>query len=104
MIFRRDFFLPNSLFALFAATVICIFLATPGPATAQRLPDTVRPLHYSLTLTPDLKAATFSGVETIDVALADPTYVVTLNSAEIECLSVSRSEEHTSELQSPCNL
>ena len=89
MIFRRDFFLPNSLFALFAATVICIFLATPGPATAQRLPDTVRPVHYSLTLTPDLKAATFSGVETIDIALADPTYTVTLNSAEIEFQSVS---------------
>ena len=42
-------------------------------ASAQRLPQTVRPEHYTLTLTPDLKAATFSGVETIDVTLAEPT-------------------------------
>src|ERR1035437_7232596 len=41
----------------------CIFLST---ASAQRLPQTIRPEHYRLWLAPDLKAATFSGVETID--------------------------------------
>jgi hypothetical protein len=30
----------------------------------------VRPESYTLTLTPDLKAATFSGIESIAVALA----------------------------------
>ena len=31
------------------------------PAQAQRLPQTIKPEHYSLTLTPDLKGATFAG-------------------------------------------
>jgi len=56
---------------------------------AQRLPQTVRPEHYALTLTPDLKAATFSGKETIDVTLAEPLRRITVNAAEIEFQSVS---------------
>jgi aminopeptidase N/puromycin-sensitive aminopeptidase len=62
------------------ATLGCIFLST---ANAQRLPQSVRPEHYTLTLTPDLKAATFSGVESIDVTLAESTDHITLNAAEI---------------------
>jgi aminopeptidase N/puromycin-sensitive aminopeptidase len=89
MILPRNLLIRIHLFASAPATFLCIALATVAPVDAQRLPDTVRPLHYSLTLAPDLKAATFSGVETIDIALADPTYTVTLNSAEIEFQSVS---------------
>ncbi len=72
-------------FAVIAA-LGCIFLSA---ASAQRLPQTVRPEHYSLKLTPDLKAATFSGVETIDVNLAEPTDHITLNAIEIAFESVS---------------
>ncbi len=50
-----------------SAGFLCLSLASASSANAQRLPDTVRPEHYTLTLTPDLKAATFSGVESIDV-------------------------------------
>ncbi len=46
-----------------SAAFLSLCLAWASPATAQRLPQTVRPTHYTLTLTPDLKAATFSGVE-----------------------------------------
>ena len=53
-----------------AVTFTCLILAPVRTANAQRLPDTVRPEHYTLALTPDLKAATFSGVETIDVTIA----------------------------------
>ncbi|HTH52358.1 MAG TPA: M1 family metallopeptidase [Edaphobacter sp.] len=55
---------------------------------AQRLPSGVHPEHYSLTLTPDLKDATFSGEETIDVVLDAPSKTITLNAAEIKFLSV----------------
>jgi aminopeptidase N len=58
-------------------------------ANAQRLRDTVRPEHYALSLTPNLKAATFSGVETVDVAVAMETNTITLNSAEIAFQSVT---------------
>ncbi len=68
------------------AALGCIFLST---ASAQRLPQTVRPEHYTLILTPDLKAATFSDIETIDMTLAEPTDHITLNAAEITFQAVS---------------
>ncbi|WP_158748646.1 M1 family metallopeptidase [Acidobacterium sp. S8] len=55
---------------------------------AQRLPDTVRPEHYILVLTPDLKAATFTGSEKIDVQIQTPADSITLNAAEIKFRSV----------------
>ncbi|HMF54695.1 MAG TPA: M1 family aminopeptidase [Edaphobacter sp.] len=55
---------------------------------AQHLPAGVKPEHYSLVLTPDLKAATFAGEETIDVVLDAPSKAITLNAAEIKFLSV----------------
>jgi aminopeptidase N/puromycin-sensitive aminopeptidase len=72
-----------------AAALLCLAIAVAGPAKAQRLPTTVIPEHYTLLLTPDLKAATFTGVETIEVTLAEPSKAITLNSAEIEFQSVA---------------
>ncbi len=60
----------------------------PLSSQAQRLPRNAHPLHYSLALTPDLKAATFSGDETIDLTLNAPSTTITLNAAEITFLSV----------------
>lgn len=59
-------------------------LILAGPAGAQRLGNNVRPEHYTITLAPDLKAATFTGSETIDVSVASPTKIITLNAIEIE--------------------
>jgi aminopeptidase N/puromycin-sensitive aminopeptidase len=73
------------MFALMAA-LGCVFLT---PASAERLPQSVRPEHYALALTPDLKAATFTGVESIDVTLAEPTDHITLNAVELELKSVT---------------
>jgi len=58
-------------------------------ARAERLPKTVIPEHYALTLAPDLKTATFTGFETIDVELKEPSKTITLNSAEIKFESVT---------------
>ena len=62
-------------------TIAALTIALPGLLQAQRLPTTVRPQHYALTLTPDLKAATFIGSETIEVTLAEPANSITLNNA-----------------------
>jgi aminopeptidase N len=64
-------------------------LSLPCGAFAQRLPSTVHPEHYKLTLTPDLRAAKFTGVESIDIDIASPVNAITLNSAEIKFHSVT---------------
>jgi aminopeptidase N/puromycin-sensitive aminopeptidase len=72
-----------------SAVFFCLVLVFSRPAQAQRLPDTVRPQSYSLTLTPDLKAAIFAGNESIEVTLREPTSSITLNAAEIAFQSVT---------------
>ena len=77
--------------ACFCTLVALAFtpLVTPHAASAQRLPANAVPVHYTLALTPDLKAATFSGDEIIDVTVKEATNTITLNAAEIEFQSVS---------------
>lgn len=71
------------------AALLGLLPATVPSASAQRLPQTVTPDHYTLSLTPDLKKATFSGVESIDVTTAEPLDAITLNAAEIAFQSVT---------------
>ena len=80
-------FSASSMRAAFAlsAAFLWLYLAS---AYAQRLPLSVVPEHYTLSLTPDLKAATFSGIETIDVNLTEPANSITLNAAELDFKSV----------------
>ena len=68
-----------------AALIMLLFTL---PAIAQRLSSEVHPLHYTLHLTPDLRAATFTGSETIDVALDRPSNTITLNAIELKIGSV----------------
>ena len=65
------------------------FASLTQAALAQRLPSNAIPRHYSLSLTPDLKSATFSGAETIDLTLREPAQSITLNAAEIAFQSVT---------------
>jgi aminopeptidase N len=69
--------------------VAALLIALAPAARAQRLPRTVIPSHYALTLAPDLKTATFVGHAVIDVDLKEPSKTITLNSAEIEFKSVT---------------
>jgi aminopeptidase N/puromycin-sensitive aminopeptidase len=66
-----------------AAAILCLVLSPAAFVQAQRLPHTVLPVSYKLELTPDLKAATFSGSETIEVNVSEPTNTITLNAIEI---------------------
>lgn len=83
-----------------AATLIAASLLgdSTSYANAQRLPSTVIPEHYRLTLTPDLKNAAFSGSESIDVVLKSATDTITLNSAEIAFQSVYATDQGKQEI------
>ena len=60
----------------------------PLSVIAQRIPTNAHPEHYSLHLMPDLRAATFSGEETIALILDKPSNTITLNAAEIKFIAV----------------
>jgi aminopeptidase N len=81
---------PSAAFGVAAALAILVF-SFPGAVFGQRLSTTVIPTHYTLKLAPDLKAATFSGEESIDVMVEAATRTITLNAAEIEFQSVTAS-------------
>jgi aminopeptidase N len=83
MFFRRLLRqLPTSVGVLF------LLYLTNG-AVAQRLSDVALPEHYSLKLTPNLQAATFSGEEEIDLTLGEPVRAITLNALDLQFRSVT---------------
>ena len=59
--------------------------------SSYRLPTTVLPHHYRLTLVPDLGAATFTGEVSIDVSVEEATPSIVLNAAELTIESVTLS-------------
>jgi aminopeptidase N/puromycin-sensitive aminopeptidase len=70
--------------SLLKKLVWILLVCLPLLAGAQRLPYGVTPKHYSLTFTPDLQKATFTGDETMDVEVNQPTNSITLNAIELE--------------------
>jgi aminopeptidase N len=62
--------------------LFCLALANTG--LAQRLPRNIIPEHYQLTFRPDLANGTFTGEETIDIRVLDPTPTITLNLLELQ--------------------
>ena len=53
-------------------------------ADAYRLPRTVRPTRYVLTLEPDIAGATFSGQEAVSVEIVEPVEEIVLNALGLE--------------------
>ncbi len=62
--------------------------AASNPASnPHRLPASVVPSHYRITLAPDLDKATFSGTVEIEVEVGQATDQIQINSAELEITS-----------------
>src|SRR5689334_23240462 len=71
--------------AILATIVAC----AAAPASAQRLPTTVRPDHYDLRFSVDIARARFDGVETIKVQVVEATDTVVLNAVDIQFKGVT---------------
>jgi aminopeptidase N len=61
-----------------------LFLTLTTGVQAQRLPQTVVPSNYKLSLDPDIAQQKFSGEETITVQLQQPTKEIVLNALDLE--------------------
>jgi len=61
---------------------LALLVTTPLFA-ATRLPQNVLPTHYTISITPDLAAETFTGDETIDVDVKSATDTITLHSVDL---------------------
>jgi puromycin-sensitive aminopeptidase len=62
-------------------------MADPAATTTlsdHRLPRTVVPRRYELTLAPDLRNFTFEGAETVTVEVTEPVTEIVLNAAELD--------------------
>jgi len=53
-------------------------------ANPHRLPRSVRPLHYQLTLEPDLDNATFEGRQAVRLEVDEPVEQIVLNAADLD--------------------
>ena len=58
------------------------------PTNPYRLPRALSPQSYTLTLEPDLAAATFTGQVIIECVVNEPTAEIVLNAAELDITSV----------------
>jgi aminopeptidase N/puromycin-sensitive aminopeptidase len=72
-----------------SGAIVLFTLSQNRQVQAQRLAQVAHPERYSLALTPNLKDATFAGIETIDLVLDQPMESITLNAAEIKFDSVT---------------
>src|SRR5262245_58109582 len=69
--------------------LFCLLLLLPALCAAQRLPSTVVPEHYTLTIAPEFTNDSFTGEETIKVRLAQPASSITLHALELDLQEVS---------------
>ncbi|CAM5999962.1 unnamed protein product [Sphagnum balticum] len=78
---------------------MCITHAAESIEVARdRLPKDVVPKHYTLTLTPDLAAFTFTGEETVDVQVLKKVSSITINSAEINISGITITDKFGNDL------
>ncbi|KAF9148113.1 Aminopeptidase 2 mitochondrial, partial [Mortierella sp. AD010] len=56
---------------------------TPGNPNRVVLPTNVKPSHYTLTITPNLKEYTFRGYVEIDIDIHEATKTIQINTKEL---------------------
>jgi len=66
------------------ALLLALTLFPFSQAQAQRLPATVVPDHYTLSLDPSISGRTFAGEETISVRISQPVSEIVLNSLDLD--------------------
>ncbi|KAI4470181.1 protease m1 zinc metalloprotease [Holotrichia oblita] len=62
----------------------------------ERLPETVKPKHYTLSIKPDLKAFTFEGQVKIEIEVLQPTDKIVLNALDLVIKRTTVSNKNTS--------
>ncbi|MEG3177467.1 M1 family metallopeptidase [Sphingomonas sp. RB3P16] len=65
------------------AAALLLGTATPAFAAGQ-LPEGIAPVSYDITVRPDAKAMTFSGEETVTIAVARATRTIVLDAADLK--------------------
>jgi puromycin-sensitive aminopeptidase len=65
-----------------SVALACLALAFGSAASAERLPGDVVPVHYEISLSPDLGDGSLAGSERISVQVVRPTTAVVLNSVD----------------------
>jgi aminopeptidase N len=68
---------------------LVVFVLLASSLFGQRLPQTVIPSHYQLSLDPSIAEKKFSGEETITLRLSAPAKEIVLNSLDLEILDAS---------------
>src|SRR5258708_8703368 len=76
--------------------VAAIAIALCALPLAARLPRSVIPKHYGITIEPDLGHETFRGDETIDVDVTEPVSSITLNAIDLELSAIGATSGATS--------
>ena len=67
-------------------------LPRDGEPNPYRLDGPIRPVHYELTLEPDLEAATFAGEVLISVLVTAPTDTIACNALDLDILAAELTE------------
>lgn len=57
--------------------------ATAETGVTTQLPDVARPIHYAISIKPDMTGLRFDGTAKIDIEVLKPTTTITLNAADL---------------------
>ena len=74
-------------------SISCHTMRGGSKADFKRLPSNVIPINYGITLKPNLKSFTFSGIQSVKVKVNEETKTIVLNALELEVTVASFTPE-----------